>query len=147
MRKFLIYISNSHEAILKGIIILITVGVIAMLLPHKVRYKFDFQRGKAWNNNDLVAPFDFAVKKDPDSLKSERQEILKSVLPHFQMDTLVLFNAVKDLSVKVSEQVTDTFQRSKYLTAGKTILEELYSRGIIRITTNEQPGKMAVLHL
>ncbi|MBL7916523.1 MAG: HDIG domain-containing protein [Bacteroidia bacterium] len=147
MRKFLIYISNSHEAILKGIIILITVGVIAMLLPHKVRYKFDFQRGKAWNNNDLTAPFDFAVKKDPDSLKAERQEILKSVLPHFQMDTLVLFNAVKDLSAKVSEQVTDTFQRSKYLTAGKTILEELYSRGIIRITTNEQPGENGRLTL
>ncbi|MBK8874974.1 MAG: hypothetical protein IPN13_14065 [Bacteroidetes bacterium] len=72
---------------------------------------------------------------------------MKSVLPHFQMDTLVLFNAVKDLSVKVSEQVTDTFQRSKYLTAGKTILEELYSRGIIRITTNEQPGENGRLTL
>lgn len=147
MRKFLIYLSNSHEAILKGIIIVIAVGIISVLLPHKVRYKFDFQRGKAWNNNDLNAPFDFSIMKDPDSLKAERKEVLANVLPHFQMDSMVLINARLELEKKVMARVPDSFQQTKYLNAGNTVLEELYNRGIIRISESEQPGENGRLTL
>lgn len=147
IRKFLIYISNSHEAILKGIIIVIAVGVISVLLPHKVRYKFDFQRGKAWNNNDLSAPFDFSIMKDPDSLKAERKEVLAGVLPHFQMDSMVLINARLELEKKVFSRVPDSFQQTKYLNAGNTVLEELYNKGIIRISESEQPGENGRLTL
>src|SRR5436190_10092191 len=98
MKKFLIYLSNSHEIILKGFIILFTVVIIATLLPHKVRYKFDFQNGKSWNNEDLFAPFDFAINKDKDSLKLERQFTRESVAPYFQMDTLVLANSVTEIN-------------------------------------------------
>lgn len=147
MRKFLIYLSNSHEAILKGIIIVIAVGIISVLLPHKVRYKFDFQRGKAWNNNDLNAPFDFSIMKDPDSLKAERKEVLANVLPHFQMDSMVLINARLELEKKVMARVPDSFQQTKYLNAGNTVLDELYNRGIIRISESEQPGENGRLTL
>lgn len=147
MRKFLIYLSNSHEAILKGIIIVIAVGIISVLLPHKVRYKFDFQRGKAWNNNDLNAPFDFSIMKDPDSLKAERKEVLANVLPHFQMDSMVLINARLELEKKVKAGVPDSFQQTKYLNAGNTVLDELYNRGIIRISESEQPGENGRLTL
>lgn len=147
MRKFLIYLSNSHEAILKGIIIVIAIGIISVLLPHKVRYKFDFQRGKAWNNNDLNAPFDFSIMKDPDSLKAERKEVLANVLPHFQMDSMVLINARLELEKKVMARVPDSFQQTKYLNAGNTVLEELYNRGIIRISESEQPGENGRLTL
>src|SRR5688572_32991009 len=105
MKKFLIYLSNSHEAILKGLIILITVGVIGTLLPHKVRYKFDFQKGKSWNNEDLFAPFDFAIYKDRDSLKLEKQRTRQHVLPYFQMDTMVLANSIVALDNKIRIQL------------------------------------------
>ena len=97
MRKFLIYISNSHEIVLKAIIIVISIIVIAALLPHKVRYKFDFQKGKEWNNDELISPYDFAVIKDPDSLNAEILAVKQNILPHFQFDTTVLSNAINEL--------------------------------------------------
>lgn len=86
MRKFLIYISNSHETILKAVIIIITVVVIAALLPHKVRYKFDFQKAKP-GIMMIWFPYDFSVFKDPDSLKAEQWKVQQDVLPHFQLDS------------------------------------------------------------
>src|SRR5687767_9698882 len=106
MRKFFIYLSNRHEMILKMVIILMTIGIIITLLPHKVRYKFDFQKGKSWNNKDLVAPFDFAIKKNPDSIKVERAEALRSALPHFRLDSSVYLNVLNDFESRLNTDST-----------------------------------------
>ena len=147
MRKFLIYISNSHETILKAVIIIITVVVIAALLPHKVRYKFDFQKGKAWNNDDLVSPYDFSVFKDPDSLKAEQWKVQQDVLPHFQLDSTVLKRARVDFQIKVENDSINAGDKSQLLNTGILILDEVFSKGIIRITENEQPGAAGQLIL
>ncbi len=140
MRKFIIYLSNSHETILKSIIILITVAVIAALLPHKVRYKFDFQNGKAWNSDDLVSPYDFPVFKDADSLNAEKKRIQQNVLPHFQLDTLVLYKALSSFQLKLEKDSLPADEHNRYLQAGNLVLEELFNRGIIRLSETEQPG-------
>ncbi len=140
MKKFLIYLSNSHETILKGFIILITVGIIATLLPHKVRYKFDFQKGKSWNNEDLFAPFDFAIIKDRDSLKLERQRTRQNVLPYFQMDTLILTDAIVNLDQKIRSQQEFTGKADAVSAAGTRLLRRLYEKGIIREAEDSLSG-------
>ncbi len=140
MRKFFIYLSNSHEIVLKSVIILITIVVIGALLPHKVRYKFDFQKGKSWNNDDLVSPFDFAVLKDADSLKSEVQLVKQNIYPHFQLDTTVLSKAIYDLQQKVDADSLSKDQRNAIMDDCTTILSEVYNKGIIRLSETEQPG-------
>ena len=107
MRKFLIYISNRHEAILKGILIALTVGLITWLLPHKPRYKFDFQVGKVWNNDDLTAPFDFTIQKNPDSLKAEIIRVKKMVPLYYRKDTSVAGLVRKTLSAQLVSEMQD----------------------------------------
>src|SRR5688572_989452 len=140
MKKFLIYLSNSHEAILKGLIILITVGVIGTLLPHKVRYKFDFQKGKTWNNDDLIAPFDFAISKDKDALKVEKQHTRRDVLPHFQMDTMVFHQASKELEQRINSESLFAGRESNLYQNGKTQLQEIYAKGVIRDNEIDESG-------
>ncbi|MDQ3052137.1 MAG: HDIG domain-containing protein [Bacteroidota bacterium] len=147
MKKFLIYLSNSHETILKGFIILITVGIIATLLPHKVRYKFDFQKGKSWNNEDLFAPFDFAINKDRDSLKLERQRTRQNVLPYFQMDTLILANAIVNLDQKIRSQAEFEGKEEAVKGAGIRVLRKLYEKGIIREAEDSLSGRSAHIML
>ena len=132
MKKFLIYLSNSHENILKGFIILMTVAVIATLLPHKVRYKFDFQKGKAWNNDDLTAPFDFAIFKDKDSLKFEKQRARKNVLPHFQMDTTIRLKAILEFDRKIKEGNFFGEENSYIRSVGISKLNRVFASGIMR---------------
>lgn len=140
MRKFIIYLSNSHETILKSIIIVITLAVIAALLPHKVRYKFDFQSGKAWNSDDLVSPYDFPVFKNADSLSAEKMRVQQNVLPHFQLDTLVLVRALSRLQSELEKDSMTADEYTRYFQSGKLVLEEVFNKGIIRLSETEQPG-------
>lgn len=140
MKKFLIYISNSHETILKGFIILITVGIISTLLPHKVRYKFDFQNGKSWNNEDLFAPFDFAIHKDRDSLKLERQRTRQNVLPYFQIDTAVMTASIADADKKIRSENAFAAKEDNVVKGATSFLRSLYTKGILRLDEDTVSG-------
>lgn len=76
MKKKLLYISNQHEIVLKFIIFCLTAFLIIKMLPHQVRYKFDYSISKPWTEKELIAPFDFAVLKNKDSLNAEKRILL-----------------------------------------------------------------------
>jgi cyclic-di-AMP phosphodiesterase PgpH len=140
MKKILIYISNSHENILKGILIVVSMWLLATMLPHKVRYKFDIKNGKVWNYEDLTAPFDFAIQKNVDSLKAEKLKAAYGVLPYFFLDTNVVNVQLTEFERKV---LADTFSlalKNSLVEVGKQILTEVYDKGIIRLNDIEQPG-------
>lgn len=82
MRKWLINISNQHENILKLLIFSASVTLILWMLPHQIRYKFDYTVGKPWSYEDLKAPYDFAIEKNPDSLEAEKKVRL-AYAPYF----------------------------------------------------------------
>ncbi len=140
MKNFFIYLSNRHEVILKGFIILITVTAIATLLPHKVRYRFEFQKGKAWSGDDLVASFDFAVLKNPDSLRHEIIHAVQAVPPHFQFDTLVYLQARASMDQKYA--TLPESQRSILLGVGGKVLRELFTSGITRTSDLQEAGQV-----
>jgi putative nucleotidyltransferase with HDIG domain len=73
MRKWLINISNQHENILKLLIFSASLILILWMLPHQIRYKFDYTLGKPWSYDDLKAPYDFAIEKNKDSIETEKK--------------------------------------------------------------------------
>jgi membrane-associated HD superfamily phosphohydrolase len=89
MKKKLLYISNQHEIVLKFIIFCFTAFLIIKMLPHQVRYKFDYSISKPWTEKDLIAPFDFAVLKNKDSLNAEKRILLLNATLFFERDTAV----------------------------------------------------------
>lgn len=145
MRKLLIYISNHHEAILRLIIVSLSVLVITALLPHRIQYKFEFHRGSAWINEDLYAPFTFAVNKPKDMLESERKEAAKNAPLYFKVDTMVRVNALALFNEEITKEKdakllapADTFSITKdelfYSRAADTgtkLLNTVYDRGIV----------------
>lgn len=137
MRRFLIYLSNSHERIFKAVMFLSAVVIIAALLPHRIRYKFDVKIGKVWQNEDLTAPFDFPVFKDPDSLKAERNRVMAGVYPYYVVDTIVFAKALQSFSTGIENaQLTDD-EKARVAETGEEILVQIYSKGILRLPESE----------
>ncbi|MFM8950771.1 MAG: hypothetical protein ACKOKB_08340, partial [Bacteroidota bacterium] len=128
MNDLLIRISNSHDRIFKVVMILIAIIGITYLLPHKVRYKFEVKKGKAWNYEDLVSPVDFAVMKDPDTLKAERDRAILSVLPVFVVDSQITSSLSSELLAQLSarglgsQATNETIQRT---------IAAVYSKGVL----------------
>ena len=70
MKKVISFIRHSHPEIYKGILFLITIVAIVYIFPKQGKFKYEFQnlKGKPWYHEDLIAPFDFAIKKHLKSL-------------------------------------------------------------------------------
>lgn len=128
MNNLLIRISNNHDRIFKALLILAAILGIAYLMPHKVRYKFDFKKGKAWNYEDLVAPVDFAVLKHPDSLRMERDRAIANVLPYYTIDTAVATRLSNELKGRLNGKTKLTLSQSKAIDLA---VNSVYSQGVV----------------
>lgn len=65
-----------------AIFVLAVIAITAML-PKQRQFKYELQKGKAWQYEDLYAPFDFVVLKTNAEIKEERENIYKSAKPYF----------------------------------------------------------------
>lgn len=159
MRKLLIYISNQHQAILRLIIISFSVFIIVSLLPHRVQYKFEFHKGSEWLNEDLYAPFTFAINKSANTLEDEKKEIAKKAPLIFNIDTMVRVNALAQFRSYIAgtekSQYTDTnftdlpenLLSSRIKGTGEKILADIYDRGILESGQKNNIGDFTKLKI
>jgi len=85
MNKFVSTIRHSHPEVYKGILFIITICAIVYILPKQEKLKYEYQnlKGKPWSYDDLIAPFDFAIKKSATEIAKEKAEALKNSKPYF----------------------------------------------------------------
>jgi putative nucleotidyltransferase with HDIG domain len=127
----------------------LAVGFIVFFFPKGGKFKYEFQKGKPWQFENLYAPFDFSIKKSEEELKLERQEIEKNQPQYFRYnqkivdDIQVKYNNSFDELVAGSELGNSTKVRLK--NAGKVILDSIYKNGILNNTQNKISGNSLFL--
>lgn len=68
----------------KNVALFVVASIILILLfPRGGKFKFEYQKGKPWMHQVLVAPFDFPVYKSESDLTEEKDSILKNFSPYF----------------------------------------------------------------
>lgn len=72
----------SRNGIILGYLLLMT-----LLIPHSFRLGLQYEIGKPWQEAELIAPFDFAIYKSPDSIASEKQAVADQVLDIYRLDS------------------------------------------------------------
>ncbi len=144
--------------ITRYVIILGVIVSISFLFPDQLTFKYEFEKGQTWRYDDLVAPFDFAIKKTDAELAAETAQIKADFSPYYEMDLEVvkqqkqLFKEafIKQLNiVKNEDQFLDVkTNTNRYLTYGNRLLERIYERGIIQLAPAQQEkGKDFVINV
>lgn len=87
---------------------MIVFGIILFLFPTQGKFQYEFQKGKPWMHSDLIADFDFAIKKSDIELQKERDSVLANFKAHFQYNTNTYNEQVEILSKKF-DAVWETF--------------------------------------
>ncbi len=127
--------------IFKYLLILGVITFISFLFPDHVKFKYYFERGMTWHYDDLVAPFDFAIRKPEEAIQSEIKALEEAFSPYYQLDRSTLesqetafqeaFRQQLD-SVKQGAQFEDVVQRpAAYRNFGRNYLDWVYDRGVI----------------
>ncbi len=136
MKKIISFIRNGHPEIYKILLFIIGIASIVYIFPKQGKFQYEFQnlKGKPWYHEDLIAPFDFAIKKSADELAIEKAEIIKNAKPYFKYNISVVNDRKNQLVSEFNEKWNDKKNKKtkeKTLAAAKKILDSIYSRGII----------------
>ena len=86
-------------ALTKYSLVVICVAIIVSVLPKGRTFKYEFDKGKPWMHQDLVAPFDFAIEKTTEEINAEKYKINKTAAPCYQLDQKIT-NEIKTLFEK-----------------------------------------------
>jgi len=80
MNKFFLLVINRHQDILRYIIILSAIVIISAFFPKTGIFKYEFEIGKPWKYDNLIAPFDIGIRKSGQQIDEEKEYLLKASL-------------------------------------------------------------------
>ena len=103
MKKIYRFLKLHFQDIIRGLLFLVAIVAILVFLPRERKFKYEFQKGKAWMHEDLIAPFDFPIYKTDSEIIAERNAILSNVKPIFRLDSAVLIRVLPRFKTEVSD--------------------------------------------
>lgn len=126
MSKLIGFLRDKHALWYKGFLFVISIIWIVWMLPRQGQFKYEFSqlKGKPWNYENLIAPFDFPIYKSAEEFTKEKEEIIKKFKPYF-IEQNELLN-------KKTEQA-DTLRKSsiKNIDIALELLDSIRKAGII----------------
>jgi len=143
---------RSLENLLKIAIFLASAAVIFYLLPREGQFKYDYQLGKPWNYGLIVAPFDFPMHKTDKELAAERDTLLTSYYPYYEVDSSAFSSFDTQLSASFDDawatfikknNLADTLSVS-YKRIIHDITSTVYNSGIMSLSDINQLNNMGV---
>lgn len=146
MANFLDTLYRSHSLIYKYILYFATIGAIVFFFPRGGQFKYEFQKGKPWQYENLYAPFDFSIRKSAEELEAERSQATREQVPYYRFDTgrarevYQAYEAEFEDFFPQDEQGRRSWNRLKQ--AGRTVLDSVYQTGFW--DGNDPPGQQEV---
>lgn len=121
---------------------ILSVIIICIFLPKQPRFRFEYEKGKTWMHEDLIAPYNFAILKTPSEQKTDREQILSSVYPvydnHEQAKNEETERFLNELEAKWKGSGLEDSDMPEYSSTITQILSHVYNRGIIALTKKFQ---------
>lgn len=104
IKAFFSYIRHHYYELGKVLMFILAMTLVYWQMPRVGKFRYEFQLYKPWQHETLYAPFDFPIYKDPEMMKVEREEALKTVKPVFQYDLEVTKQARQKLEQSFDQQ-------------------------------------------
>ncbi|MGV8812585.1 MAG: HD family phosphohydrolase [Gelidibacter sp.] len=138
---------KNHSLIYKIILFIGTTFLIVYLFPKSGKFKYNFDKNKPWQSENLYAPFDFAIQKSPEELEKEKSAIIENSAIYFDITEEVKDFVYDDYNKKFNATFNDSLGRKKteLYKIGKTVLNEIYKNGVLEEDYNYPNDKNVVI--
>ena len=112
---------KNQSLIYKYILYVVTIACIVFFFPRGGKFKYEFQKGKPWQYENLYAPFDFSIKKTADEIAEEKNAIESSQIDYYNYDEKLAARAYQIFE----EKFPVVFGADKFSNRSRRILEQL----------------------
>lgn len=121
----------------------VSIIAISSILPKQPRFKYEFEKGIVWKHNDLVSPYNYAIRKTPDEINRDKENILKSILPIYRVDDKILEKQLNEYQADFeskwhSADLPDNEYKEASFEFGFNVLQDIYNKGIIGLNKKYQ---------
>jgi putative nucleotidyltransferase with HDIG domain len=88
---------------------LLSIAAVSAIFPRQAKFGYEFQKGKPWLHETLVAPFDFPIYKSDAVIEAERDSLSQLFQPYFRRDTGILVQKLSVFSNEIFPEVRDEY--------------------------------------
>jgi hypothetical protein len=124
----------------KVLLFILALVILVNIFPRQGKLRSEYQKGKPWQHDELIAPFDFAIKKSDAELQRERHDILDNAFLYFRYDRRIADDQREKFVNRFNEELgkknneENKLLIDKWRLAGQQIIDTLFAHGIIEIT-------------
>lgn len=134
MKNLVFFLTRNQSIIYKVLLYLVATLLVIYLLPKGGQFKYNFQKGKPWQYENLLSPFNFTIKKDKETLESEKETIRTSVIPFFDTDSKIPTITLETFKTSLETEYVDSLYKTPKMRVeqlGYSILNEVYVKGLV----------------
>jgi len=138
---------KGHALLYKVLLFVSTTFLIVYLFPKSGRFKYNFDKGKPWQSENLLAPFDFAIKKSAEELQQEESEVKESSPLYFDISDSDKNSVYQRYEQQFQEVFPDSVVASnpKLYAIGKATLDAIYETGLLDENYKYESDKSVIL--
>ncbi len=141
MEKFLQILKYHQKYIYAGLLFLIALIVIVYIFPKEGKFRYEFQKGKPWLHENLIALYDFAIHKTDAELKAERDSLAYKTPNYYQFNNEIFIYHLNSLQKRFDYEWNRHFanieieksEKDKYFNILKKQYEFIYTTGILEV--------------
>ena len=133
MKNLISLFAKNQSFIYKVFLFIFSTLLIIYFLPKGGQFKYNFQKGKPWQYENLYAPFSFTIKKNEDTLKKEREEIRVNSIPYFEYNSDIEANVIDNFNNNLETKYIDSLYKTPEKTVEKlgfNFISEIYKNGV-----------------
>src|SRR5690554_3603726 len=148
MKDFISLFAKNQSLIYKVFLSVVSTFLIIYFLPKGGQFKYNFQKGKPWQYENLYAPFSFSIKKSDETLKEEQDEIRNNAIPYFDFDTETINDAKEIFRDRLEIKYIDSLYNTPKRTVerlGVNIINDVYSKGVSNEILSYEGDKLIYL--
>ncbi len=134
MKNFFSFLARKQSLIYKVFLFVIATVLIIFLLPKGGQFKYNFQKGKPWQYENLYAPFSFTIKKDKTAIEKEKKAIIDNAKPYFEYDKDIPETVKKEFTQLLDQSYVDSLYSTPKRIVKQTgiqLLKTIYKKGVL----------------
>jgi len=134
LKSFWNYIVAQQKIIYKSVLILASSLLILNLFPIGGQFKYEFQKGRAWQYPSYYAPFDFSILKSEAEVKADQEAALNTLKPYLRSDLKIkeeVLSRYQDEFIRFFPILENPIIFDSVYQFGEKILNKIYEYGVL----------------
>lgn len=148
MKSFWNYIVAQQKIIYKSVLILVSSLIILNLFPIGGQFKYEFQKGRAWQYPSYYAPFDFSILKSEAEVKVDQEAALNTLKPYLRSDLKIkeeVLSRYQDDFTRFFPILENPMVFDSVYQFGEKILNKIYEYGVLPPNYKHQANEEILL--